>query len=241
MVYSLISDDDLLRVEVGIMNNLEMLIAEYQFGEEVGGKYFSYMYSILNFTLVFYGAILAIFRDLFVDPQSSVLFVLVITYLLPVVTYILGLFYAYNAVAISRQGYFMIRIESDIIRLNKQFGFKYPLHGWDIFAKNYPSGFLLPYGTMLMFYIIMPIAMFAFSIIIIDVETLFSLFNFYLFICIIPAILLLVYLIFMTYLIFCMFVLKRIYTEALTECDLDDVILEGTFSTCGTHGQKEKR
>lgn len=212
------------RIGGSVMDNLDMLLTEYRLGEEIGGKYFSYMYSTMNFTFVFYGATLAIFRDLFIDPQSSLLFVLIITYLLPIITYVLGLFYAYNAVAISRQGYFMILIEQDILHLCKRENYQYPLHGWNIWAKRVPSGFLLPYGTMLMFYIVLPIAMLIFSVVVIDYYALSSLLRFILFVALIPACLLTVYLIFMIYLIVHMLYLRAQYMETLAKFEQENYV-----------------
>ena len=139
--------------------NLDMLMIEYQMGESIGGKYFSYLYSCLNFTFIFYGASVAIFHGMtkVSDVDPVVLFWL-FKYLLPISTYVLGLFYAYNSIVISRQGYYMISIEQSIISINKRLGFSHNLHGWDLLSKKMPSGFILPYGSMLMIYYLLPLA-----------------------------------------------------------------------------------
>lgn len=64
---------------------------EYKFLVTIGEKYFDRMYSTLNFTILFYGAILA----LTYGKDNGMPAVVVYHYFLPIGTYILGLFYAY--------------------------------------------------------------------------------------------------------------------------------------------------
>ena len=98
-------------------NNLDLLMGEYKLGEEIGGKYFSYMYSCISYTFLFYGTAILVFYYLITNREGnsySIVYFALFYYLLPVSTYVFGLFYAYNAVVISRQGYYMIQIENDI-------------------------------------------------------------------------------------------------------------------------------
>jgi len=140
--------------------NLDMLMAEYRLGEEIGGKYFSYMYSCINFTFIFYGAALAMLSAPLGDTDANVRQIIhfaLFSYVLPVATYVLGLFYAYNLVAILKQGYFMVKIEKDILELNNRAGFSCQLHAWDTLTLKFPSA-TLAYGTMLAAYFFLPLA-----------------------------------------------------------------------------------
>ena len=136
--------------------NLNMLMEEYKFIEEIGEKYFSYMYSCINYTFLFYGAALTLFQSLLRENSDSLLTVTVFLYLLPVFTYVLGLLYAYNSVAISKQGFFMIRIENDIIELNRRLRFGKYLHGWNILAKKCPVDSFCPMAQCLSFISLCP-------------------------------------------------------------------------------------
>lgn len=201
-------------------SNLDLLMAEYKLGEEIGGKYFSYMYSCINYTFLFYGAAILVFYNIIAHSNGesdSIVYFALFHYLLPISTYVFGLFYAYNAVVISRQGYYMIQIENDIIRLNKEMGFTYLLHGWDRISKNLPSGFILPYGTMLIFYFVLPVAFYVFG-------NTFETYTFFstplsasIFIKIVPRICLAVYIVFMAILIICMFKMRKMYNIELNK------------------------
>lgn len=201
-------------------SNLDLLMAEYKLGEEIGGKYFSYMYSCINYTFLFYGAAILVFYNIIAsntEGSDSIVYFALFYYLLPISTYIFGLFYAYNAVAISRQGYHMIQIENDIIRLSREMGFTYLLHGWDISSKKLPSGFILPYGTMLIFYLSIPVAFLIFGNIFVTYEFFSSPLQASTFITIIPRAFLAIYLVFMLYLIICMFKMKKRYNFELNK------------------------
>lgn len=201
-------------------SNLDLLMAEYKLGEEIGGKYFSYMYSCINYTFLFYGTAILVFYNIIANhngKSDSIVYFALFYYLLPISTYVFGLFYAYNAVVISRQGYYMIQIENDIICLNKEMGFTYSLHGWNRISKKQPSGFILPYGTMLIFYLVLPIAFYIFGNVFETYAFFSSTLLALIFIIVIPYICLLIYLSFMAYLIICMLKMKRMYNLELNK------------------------
>lgn len=199
-------------------NNLDLLMAEYKLGEEIGGKYFSYMYSCINYTFLFYGAAILVFYNIIANqtgkPDSIVYFAL-FYYLLPISTYVFGLFYAYNAVVISRQGYYMIQIENDILRLSTEMGFTYLFHGWDRISKKLPNGFILPYGTMLIFYLGFPVAFYIFGNAFVTYDFFSSPQLALIFIRIVPCLCFAIYLLFMLYLIICMYKMKKRYSSEL--------------------------
>lgn len=200
-------------------NNLDILMEEYKLGEEIGGKYFSYMYSCINYTFLFYGAAILVFYNIITNNSGttdSIVYFTLFHYLLPISTFVFGLFYAYNAVVISRQGYHMIQIENDIIRLCKRIGFSYPLHGWNRLSKKLPSGFIFPYGTMLVFYLVLPVAFYIYG-------NVFETYDFFstpllslIFVKIIPCIFLVIYFLIMIRLIYWMFRMKKMYNEELS-------------------------
>lgn len=79
-------------------------------------------------------------------------------YFLPVISYILGLFYIYNSFVIMRQSYHMIRLEM-LIRLSfyEENGRECNMQGWNIFSKYYDGHYILAYGTVIIFYFALPI------------------------------------------------------------------------------------
>lgn len=140
------------------MDSVEVLLEEYKFLANVGEKYFDRMYSTINFTIIFYGAILTLVnRD---NAQSSMI---LYQYFLPVGTYILGLFYAYNSYVITRQGYHMIRLEKWIRYYTLNSNNKISFLGWNILSKKYGGGYILAYGTSLMFFMLAPAFDFAYG------------------------------------------------------------------------------
>ena len=201
-----------------IQFNIDLLMEEYRLGEEIGGKYFSYLYSTMNFTIIMYAAVIAVFQSLFKNYQSSSTYLLIFSYLLPVMTYILGLFYSYNAIAISRQGYFMICIEQDIAKLCAQAGVSRPIHGWNILSKEPPSGcFMLPYGTMLCFYILSPAFFVFFNGLQLEWATMFTTpLEGAIWVIVFPCLFFLIYLIFTIIIVGAMFELRKMYSKKMT-------------------------
>lgn len=212
--------------------NLDLLLEEHNLGEQVGEKYFSYMYSIIQFTFVFYGGLITVLSSKFrviETYRETIVYIIVFVYSLPIVTYILGLFYAYNSVAISRQGYYMIITEGQIRKFvkRKRFGFKYC--GWNILSKNVKSGFILPYGTMLMFYFILPVATYFCNIYLVDYSHIEKyLIPSVLFIIIIPVFLLYIYIIFMCILIKAMLNIEKLYKTELDKINAEYMYPEET-------------
>ena len=150
------------------MNLFDFALKEYQMIDAKANTYFSYLYLIMGFTFAFFGAILSIFKDsLFPisDQSNYYTFILVVLYLLPVVTYVLGLFFAYNSVAIYKAGLYLVKLEKRIRKFQSSNHIKSHLRmmPWNIEAKDRKSKFILPYGTMLMLYILLPTTILAFS------------------------------------------------------------------------------
>lgn len=96
-------------------------------------------------------------------------------------------------------------------------GFKYPLHGWDKISKKLPSGFILPYGIMFIFYLVLPVAFIVFG-------NVFETYTFFssqllasIFVKFVPFICLVLYWAFVIYLIICMFRMKKLYNLEITK------------------------
>lgn len=185
--------------------NLEILFAEYELIEGIAEKYFSYMYLCINFTFVFYGAAIAIFHRALDMENGPIITFVVFLYLLPISTYVLGLFYAYNAVAISKVGLFMIKIENDLAVLCQRLHYIKHLHYWNTFAREYPGGNVVAYGTMLAFYIGLPIASIAFGNASVDFSALGEIESVTFFIDVLPWYFFIVYVSLMSILIYQMY------------------------------------
>lgn len=137
------------------MKNIELLLEEYKIVVNIGEKYFDRMYATLNFTMLFYGAVLT----LAYSENNSASPELVFAYLLPIGTYIMGLFYAYNSFVLTRNGYAMVIIEDMIKGYSEKEYKNCSFLGWGILSKStkYNGDYVLTYGTSLAFFILAPI------------------------------------------------------------------------------------
>lgn len=128
---------------------------------EAAARCFNYMYSIIGFTFTLYCSIVAIFQDKLMNAlNNQYIFLFLLGYALPIATYVLGLFYAYNAVAIYKFGYYSILLDAEIINLLKLTSKQRHIFRWgqsSIGEKSSPL--IFAYGTMLMFYILLPPSM----------------------------------------------------------------------------------
>lgn len=135
-------------------SNISVLMNEYNNGISIGEGYANRTYNILYFTLITYAGVMVLsFQEKILIQQEMIYF-----FFLPVISYILGLFYVYNSFVIMRQSYYMIRLEI-LIRLsfyeeNKRVC---NLQGWNIFSKYYDGHYILAYGTVLIFYFGLPL------------------------------------------------------------------------------------
>lgn len=136
------------------MSNVNILLEEYKNGIEIGEGYANRSYNIIYFSFILYGTVIA----LSVNVQKEYLLQLIYLYLLPISTYIVGLLYMYNSFVLMRQGYYMIRIEM-LIKLNfyKENNTECYFQGWNILSKLFGGGYILAYGTALIFFITLPI------------------------------------------------------------------------------------
>lgn len=133
-------------------DNLKLLLEEYKIGKDVIDGYFRNMYNTISFTIVTYGAVLAL------SSISSKEKRLMFLYFLPILTYILGLLYIYNLLVIMKHGNYTIRLEMLIkLRYYEKKKENCLFQGWDTFIKMYGRGGIISYGTVLAFYILLPV------------------------------------------------------------------------------------
>lgn len=135
-------------------NNISNLLEESKLGVQIGEGYANRSYNIFYFTLLVYAGILILPVGADGIIQQQMIYFL----FLPVVSYVLGLFYIYNSYVITRQSYYMIRIDI-LVRLSyyKTYKEKSDYQGWNIFSKYYDGHYILVYGTALIFYFAIPL------------------------------------------------------------------------------------
>lgn len=136
------------------VSNVSILMQEYSEGIQIGEGYANRTYNLLYFTLITYAGVMVLSLQEKVLIQQQMIYF----YFLPVISYILGLFYIYNSFVIMRQSYHMIRLEM-LIRLsfyeeNKR---ECNMQGWNIFSKYFDGHYILAYGTVIIFYFTLPI------------------------------------------------------------------------------------
>lgn len=141
------------------MDKLSLALEEYKLTVSICEKFYDRMYNILYFTIVYYGAIAALaFTQ---SPEGSYIQSAFYS-LLPAVTYVLGLFYAYNAYSIAKAGLDMLHIETDIQKLaaeipsEKKKASPKAFQGW-ILRTRPKRGHDLAYGTALAFFLLAPL------------------------------------------------------------------------------------
>lgn len=136
---------------------LDFLMKNYSIAENRAQQYFTYMYNIMNFTFVYFAALFALIH--YMNPskeQNKMIIKIIMCYLLPIVFYILGLFYTYNSLALYKVGNDKMKLEYQIILIAKANHFKNSISLWDVSAKTSSIAYIVTYGTMLAFYIFIP-------------------------------------------------------------------------------------
>lgn len=142
--------------------NIDLLQKDYTLFEDRAKQYFNHLYSIIQFTLVFYGGIFALISSLYQNitdtiDKTRLTFVFLTLYVLPVISYILGLLYFYNLSVLYRIARQQIKIENKITDLAKALGTDFVISRWCRDTKLKITGAMIPYGAMLLFYIVVPI------------------------------------------------------------------------------------
>lgn len=144
------------------MSELELALEECKMAENTSSRYFGYLYTGINITLVFWSTLLVfVFRE----NIQPLYFQISTFYLLPLITYILGLMYCYNSCVLAKLGVFQIERELTLKQLNLKCNGSRSYSGWVTFAKKHDGGFILAYGTILALYILFPVFCFFIGII----------------------------------------------------------------------------
>lgn len=137
------------------MDKWEIIFEEYRNANMIVEKYYDRIYHGIQYTLVFYGASAALLKDLNVY---------LVLFIVPVATYVLGLFYIYNIGAILKQGYFLMKLEGEIKRMCGKEDPPINFQGWHQYAKKDRMSSILAYGTVAMLYLLSPLFIIAFSV-----------------------------------------------------------------------------
>lgn len=137
------------------IDQLNRIYDEFKYRENALKLDFTNLYTSLSISIAFYGTIIA-FISKNMDIDIFILYSFLF-FLVPVFTYIFGLLYCYNLFAITKGGCITTTLEKHIreiqIKLYKEADFI----GWGIAEGRKNTGRILVYGTILMFYIVLPI------------------------------------------------------------------------------------
>ena len=126
---------------------------------------FSCLYTNFSMSIAFYGTII-VFISKNVDIDIFILYCFVFL-LIPGFTYIFGLLFCYNLYAITKGGYVTTTLENKLEILQKKLYDETEYIGWGIVEKKRNIGRLLVYGTILTFYILLPMVSIIWGIIIV--------------------------------------------------------------------------
>jgi hypothetical protein len=140
--------DELLEKQIGI------ILEEYKISCNGTDKYFDYLYRTIQFFLMALAAIFVYSLKEAAGFAYEFLFMLIV----PMIGYIFGLFYCYNGYSIAKHALFQKECEEKIKILTKIAYRNNGFRGWTHFVTQKRDGFLLPYGTLLMFFVLMPAA-----------------------------------------------------------------------------------
>lgn len=161
------------------ISQLERIYDEYKYRENALKLDFTNLYLSLSISMAFYGTLIAfIFKNMNINAfvLYSFLFLGI-----PVFTYIFGLLYCYNLFAIAKGGYITTTLEKQIIEIQIKLFKKSDFVGWGITEKKKNIGRLLVYGTILMFYILLPLVSIIWGILLSKTKEFNSLLSYFIF------------------------------------------------------------
>lgn len=145
------------------IDQLNMVYDEYKYRENALKQDFTNLYTSLSISIAFYGTIIA-FISTNIDMDIFILYSFLF-FLTPIFTYIFGLLYCYNLFAITKGGCITTTLEKRIREIQIELYKKADYVGWGIAETKKNIGRVLVYGTILMFYILLPILSIIFGII----------------------------------------------------------------------------
>lgn len=152
--------------------NKEDLIREFNIAKESCDSYFDYLYKVLQFSIAAIIAIIVAAAQLFGNDASGIeniddIRAIILSYILPICTYIFGVMYAYNAYALTVCGKHAEQLHNKIYEFKSVGENKAISNCPDIkkYIVTNRSVTIFPYGLQLAFYMGFPVASNVFSII----------------------------------------------------------------------------
>ncbi len=151
------------------LSRLNRIYDEYKYREDTLKGNFTNLYMSLSISIAFFGTII-VFLSKNTEVNTFELYCFLFL-LLPVFTYIFGLLYCYNIFAITKGAAVLIKLEKNIVELQKKLYKETDYIGWGIAEKKKNIGRVLVYGTILMFYVLFPLLSIIWGIIIAKANT----------------------------------------------------------------------
>lgn len=137
------------------IEQLNRIYDEFKYRENALKLDFANLYTSLSISIAFYGTIIAfISKNMSID--SFILYSFLF-FLIPIFTYIFGLLYCYNLFAITKGGCITTTLEKKIREIQVKLYKEADFIGWGIAEGRKNTGRILVYGTILMFYILLPL------------------------------------------------------------------------------------
>lgn len=132
---------------------LDVLIQDYQLVANINEKCFDRLYSTISFLIVFYSAVIVFGASN--QVQTSNFQAIIFLYVLPISTYLLGLFYCLNLFGVLRSTLYLTKLENKIHNCNI-----IPAEAWNWcnFCTKYSGKRVLTYGTGIMAFLLSPLA-----------------------------------------------------------------------------------
>lgn len=134
---------------------IKMAKSAYDRANAESQKYYDLIFRTINIYIVFFSTATVFALDMTkVDLFAyQVIFLVVI----PLLTYIFSLFYCYYIYAVAKVGYFMAEREKDIEKLCKENHLEMQYSGWELYARTNRNNSVLPYASIIVLQIIVPI------------------------------------------------------------------------------------
>lgn len=148
---------DMEGTQEGIVEEIQKCLQhEIEMINGICERYFDRMYNNIGFLLTFYGVIIAagLNKDIL---QNEIGTKIILMYLLPFGTYILGVLYCNNVLMIEKTGYVQLRDELKLKLLFLQNGKKISIEGWSQSAKMSGSASILSYGCVFVAFVLSPV------------------------------------------------------------------------------------
>ncbi|MEY8521409.1 hypothetical protein AALA90_00075 [Lachnospiraceae bacterium 38-10] len=153
----MVDKDDEDKLNLSNVERIEKICDQLKCRENALKNDFSNLFTSLNISIAFYGAVIVLITK-GIDSNGNIFIIYSIMFLLiSIFTYIFGMLYYYNLFAIIKGGYVTTKLENKLVRLQENVYGEADYIGWGIVEKRRNIGRILVYGTIMMFYIILPL------------------------------------------------------------------------------------